>query len=69
MRMSDTSKMDKARADFHATADKRLDAVIATGNAIPWADMRRYLQSRLAGKPTDQPVAKSHNASGVGLTP
>jgi len=48
----------KARADFNATADARHEELLRTGKSIAWADMRRYLEARIAGKPARRPVAK-----------
>lgn len=45
--------------DFHAVADARLADIVSSGETISWADMRGYLESRMAGKAdTPKPVAK-----------
>jgi predicted transcriptional regulator len=46
------------RADFDAVAEGRYAEIVASGKAIPWAEMRRYLQGRLAGKRTPRPAAR-----------
>ena len=47
------------RSDFNAVADERYTDIIATGKTIPWAEMRGYLESRIAGKAdAPKPVAK-----------
>ncbi len=56
--IAEKTGQDEARADFHATADARFEAVMASGKAIPWAEMRRYLENRAAGKRAARPVAK-----------
>jgi predicted transcriptional regulator len=53
-------KADQAerRADFHDVAEKRYADLLASGKTIPWAKMRRYLESRIAGKTVARPMAK-----------
>ena len=45
-------------ADFNALADSRLAYVVRTGESIPWAEMRAYLEARIAGKPARRPIAR-----------
>lgn len=49
---------DERRADFYAEADRRWAEFLETGKSIPWNEMRRYLEDRLAGKPAKRPVAR-----------
>jgi len=53
-------KADEAerRGDFHELAEKRYAAIAASGKAIPWGEMRTYLEDRLAGKRPRRPVAR-----------
>ena len=53
-------KADQAeRQDaFHALADARYAQFIADGKTIPWNEMRRHLEARLAGKIAVRPVAR-----------
>jgi len=46
------------RSDFHELAEKRYAAIAASGKAIPWREMRTYLEERLAGGRPRRPVAK-----------
>ena len=57
-RLPDDLETRVARADFNAVADWRYAEIVATGKTIAWADMRRYLEARVAGKPARRPVAK-----------
>lgn len=59
-------KADEAerRADFHAEADRRYATFLQTGESIPWDDMRRYLEDRLAGKPAKRPAARKLDRHG-----
>ena len=53
-------KAEKAerRADFDAVAETRYAGIVASGKAIPWQEMRGYLEARMAGKATKRPVAR-----------
>lgn len=56
--IAEKATQDEARADFHETAEQRYAAIVASGKTIPWADMRRYLEIRVAGKRAARPAAK-----------
>ncbi|MBA3457747.1 MAG: ribbon-helix-helix protein, CopG family [Deltaproteobacteria bacterium] len=56
--IAEKAEQDEGRADFEATADQRYAKIVASGKTIPWADMRRYLEDRAAGKKAAKPVAK-----------
>ncbi|MEQ1517243.1 MAG: ribbon-helix-helix protein, CopG family [Usitatibacteraceae bacterium] len=56
--IAEKAELADRRDDFHADAETRYAAIVASGKAIPWADMRRHLQDRVAGKKTARPVAK-----------
>ena len=53
-------KADEAerRSDFHDAAEQRYAGIIASGEAIPWNEMRAYLENRLAGKKPRRPATK-----------
>ena len=36
--------------DFHETAEPRCAGIVFSGETIPWAEMRTYLEDRIAGK-------------------
>jgi predicted DNA-binding protein len=46
------------REKFHAEAEKRFAAVLASGKSISWNDMRTYVEKRVAGKKAKRPVAR-----------
>lgn len=46
------------RAEFYAEAERRYAEFLKTGEIIPWDEMRRYLEDRLAGKSAKRPVAR-----------
>jgi predicted transcriptional regulator len=49
---------DERRSDFQDLAEKRYTTIVATGKTIPWNEMRRYLEDRVAGKKVSRPVAR-----------
>jgi predicted transcriptional regulator len=53
-------KTDEAerRNEFHDLAEKRYADIVATGKAIPWGEMRAYLEARLAGKTPRRPAPR-----------
>ena len=46
------------RGDFVDVAERRYAELVATGKTIPWSEMRRYLEERVAGKRAKRPVAR-----------
>jgi hypothetical protein len=46
------------RAGFDALADARFVQILESGKTIPWPDVRRYIEDRVAGKLAPRPVAK-----------
>lgn len=49
---------EERRTQFANVADARFDRLIATGESIPWSDIRRYLEERAAGRPALPPTVK-----------
>ena len=48
----------EARQAFHALAQERLEEFKRNGKAIPWAEMRQYMQDKAAGRPAKRPKAR-----------
>ena len=46
---------DRRREDFEEVAERRFAAIVASGKTVEWAQMRRYLEARLAGKSARRP--------------
>jgi len=44
--------------DFHDTAEQRYAGIVGSGKTIPWAEMRGYLEQRLAGKKPRRPTPR-----------
>ena len=51
-------RSERMAGDLNALADTRYTHIIATEKTIPWDEMRRYLEARLAGKIAVRPVAR-----------
>lgn len=46
------------RSGFRVIAEERYANIIASGETIPWSDMRTYLEGWLAGRTPSRPVAR-----------
>jgi predicted transcriptional regulator len=60
--IAEKAELEEQRADFDVVADARFAEIVQSGQTIPWTDMRRYLEERVAGKPAPRPVAKKKRA-------
>lgn len=56
--IAEKTEAEELRADFDAVAEERHARIVAGGKTIPWAEMRGYLESRLAGKTARRPAAR-----------
>ncbi|MBV6323542.1 CopG family ribbon-helix-helix protein [Duganella violaceipulchra] len=56
--IAEKAEMEELRVGFDAEADARFAKLLETGKSIPWADMREYLEGRVAGLPVQRPAAK-----------
>lgn len=52
------TEQEGLRAEFDAIAEDRYAGIVASGNTIPWEEMRKYLQERLAGKTVKRPATR-----------
>ncbi len=53
--IAEKTAAEEVRNDFHQEADTRYAKLLASGQTIPWADMRAYLETRAAGQ-HDAPI-------------
>ena len=44
--------------EFHDTAAQRYGEIVASGETIPWSEMRTFLKERLAGKKLPRPLPR-----------
>ncbi|GJI99576.1 hypothetical protein RugamoR64_01150 [Duganella rhizosphaerae] len=56
--IAEKAELEEQRAGFDVEADARFARLLETGKSIPWADMRGYLEERVAGLSAQRPVAK-----------
>ncbi len=49
---------DERRSEFNEVAEQRYADIVASGKAIPWNEMRTYLESRIAGKKPRRPAPR-----------
>lgn len=47
------------RSEFHDTAEQRYAEIVSSGKTVPWKEMRRYLERRLASKKIVRPKPKT----------
>ncbi|MFA6310120.1 MAG: hypothetical protein WCV99_01430 [Sterolibacterium sp.] len=53
--IAEKTAAEERRADFDAVAEERYARIASSGKTIPWTEMRRYLEARLAGKEAKRP--------------
>jgi predicted transcriptional regulator len=56
--IAEKTQAAERRADFADVAEQRYAGIAASGKTIPWPDMRRYLEDRVAGKKARRPAAR-----------
>lgn len=56
--IADKAEQQERHAEFDAVAEQRFAGIVAAGKAIPWQEMRGYLEARVAGKAAKRPVAR-----------
>jgi len=68
MRSKLNAEQEDRAADFEQVAENRYAEIVASGRAIPWSDLRAYLQARVRGKTPTRPIAKRLAGRLPGLT-
>lgn len=56
--IAEKADQEERCGEFHDTAERRYAEIVASGKTIPWTEMRRYLEDRLAGKKLRRPTAR-----------
>lgn len=56
--IAEKTQQAELRADFDAVAERRYADIVASGQTIPWTEMRKYLEVRVTGKSAKRPVAR-----------
>jgi predicted transcriptional regulator len=60
--IAEKADLEEQRADFDTEADTRFAKIVSSGKTIPWAEMRQYLEDRVAGKQQPHLTAKKKKA-------
>jgi predicted transcriptional regulator len=56
--IAEKADQEERRSDFNELAEKRYATILASGKTIPWDQMRRYLEDKLAGKKVSRPTSR-----------
>jgi predicted transcriptional regulator len=56
--IAEKAEETERRSDFYGEAERRFAEIAASGKAIPWSEMRAYLQQRAAGGKPRRPAAR-----------
>jgi predicted transcriptional regulator len=56
--IAEKTEQEEQRQAFHDEAEARYAKLVATGETLPWQEMRAYLEGRMAGKTPGRPVAR-----------
>jgi hypothetical protein len=56
--IAEKAEAQERESEFHDLAEARYASIVASGKAVPWSSMRRYLERRLAGEWPKWPVGK-----------
>ena len=56
--IAEKAEQEERRSDFNDLADQRYAKILATGKTIPWAELKSYLEDRLAGRSPKPPRAR-----------
>lgn len=60
--IAEKTDLEERRSEFLDTAKQRYADIVTSGKTVPWSEMRRYLERRLAGsrapRPKPRPLAR-----------
>ena len=57
--IAEKAEREERRTEFQDTAEQRAAEILASGKAVPWSEMRRYLERRLTGKKVTRPKPRT----------
>ena len=64
--IAEKAEQAERRSDFEDVAEKRFADIVASGKTVPWAEMRNYLENRLAGKAVRRPARRNKRELVIG---
>jgi predicted transcriptional regulator len=60
--IAEKTEREERQAEFEDTAERRYADIVASGKTVAWAEMRRYLETRVTGskiaRPKPKPLAR-----------
>lgn len=56
--IAEKTEQEALRQDFAEAANQRYAGIVASGETIPWTQMRRYLEQSVEGKRPVRPTAR-----------
>lgn len=56
--IAEKTELEERRSDFLDNAEQRYADIVTSGKTVPWSEMRRYLERRLAGSRASRPKAR-----------
>ncbi len=56
--IAEKTVQEERRADFDALAEERYARIAASGETVPWQEMRGYLEERIAANAAKRPTAR-----------
>jgi len=57
--IAEKAEQEERRGEFEDTAERRYAGIVASGKTVPWNEMRRYLERRVAGRKVARPKART----------
>jgi predicted transcriptional regulator len=57
--IAEKTEREELQGEFQVTAEQRYAKILASGKTVPWNEMRRYLERRLAGNQSVRPKPRS----------
>ena len=56
--IAEKTELEERRLEFLDTAEQRYADIVTSGKTVPWSEMRRHLERRLAGSRASRPKAR-----------
>lgn len=57
--IAEKAEREERLEEFQGTAEQRYAEILASGETVPWSEMRRYLERRLTGKKIARPKPRT----------
>jgi uncharacterized protein (DUF1778 family) len=57
--LAEKADQEERRAEFMEIAEQRYAHIASSGKAVPWDEMRKHLERRMAGKKSVRPKART----------